>query len=55
MHGDDWYVFSKCCPNQPIERANLDKPENENEVSDREGVVSISCIQPFRKMILDRV
>jgi hypothetical protein len=22
---DSWLVFSKCCPNEPIEKANLDK------------------------------
>jgi hypothetical protein len=49
MHGDDWYVFSKCCPNQPIEKVNLDKSENENELSGPKGAVSISCIQPLRK------
>jgi hypothetical protein len=27
MPGVDLFVFSKCCPNQPIEKANFDKSD----------------------------
>jgi hypothetical protein len=33
LHG--WSLFSKCCPNQPIEKANLDKCDSQPSLRDQ--------------------
>jgi hypothetical protein len=62
MHGVALFVFSKCCPNQAIEKANLDKSDLETvraprciDKSDRDGSkVQAACIADWDNLKVDQ-